>query len=135
MKRVRIIVGFVALFGCVDVVFAQPGAATCCEDCTCVLCGDQQSCGFLLPGNCDLGGTNFCGDDGDPATTDTPCTYFWDNTFLQGEVPREPQFEGDIASENCVPIDGGLGFLIAGGLGIGVIGIRRRKEELVSERA
>jgi len=28
----------------------------------------------------------------------------------------------------CVPIDGGLGFLIAGGLGMGVLGVRRRKE-------
>ena len=35
---------------------------------------------------------------------------------------------------DCIPIDGGLGFLIAGGLGIGVIGIRRRKEELELER-
>ena len=32
------------------------------------------------------------------------------------------------ADEGCVPIDGGLGFLIAGGLGMGVLGVRRRKE-------
>ena len=131
MNRVRIIVGFVALFGCVDVVFAQPGAATCCEDCTCVLCGDQLSCGFILASDCDMGGTNNCGADGDPATTDTPCTVIWQNTSLYpAGVDR-----GDGASDNCVPIDGGLGFLIAGGIGIGVIGIRRRKEELVLERA
>ena len=30
--------------------------------------------------------------------------------------------------DGCVPIDGGLGFLIAGGLGMGVLGVRRRKE-------
>lgn len=40
---------------------------------------------------------------------------------------------GDGAPSDCIPIDGGLGFLIAGGLGIGVIGIRRRKEELELE--
>ena len=133
MDRLFSLLLLFALMGYANVVLATPNPEACCSDCTCIFCGHQMSCGFLDPANCNEGGTNFCGNDGDTATTDTPCTYFWDNTFLQGELPRTDPTDG--ASENCVPIDGGLGFLIAGGLGIGVIGIRRRKEELVSERA
>lgn len=35
---------------------------------------------------------------------------------------------GGAGDGGCIPIDGGLGFLIAGGLGMGVLGVRRRKE-------
>ena len=52
---------------------------------------------------------------------------YWENNTLG--VTGKPGGAG-----GCIPIDGGLGFLIAGGLSIGVIGIRRRKEELELER-
>ena len=40
----------------------------------------------------------------------------------------ENYYEILLDAKGCVPIDGGLGFLIAGGLGMGVLGVRRRKE-------
>ena len=56
---------------------------------------------------------------------------WWDNN-TEGVVTDESVTT--YGPGGCIPIDGGLGFLIAGGLGIGVIGIRRRKEELELER-
>jgi len=131
MDRLFSLLLLFALMGYANVVLATPNPETCCDDCTCIYCGHQLSCGFLNPADCDMGGTNNCGNDGDSTTTDTPCTVVWQNTSLYPAGNNR----GDGASDNCVPIDGGLGFLIAGGLGIGVIGIRRRKEELVLERA
>ena len=60
------------------------------------------------------------------------CSNWWDNNLAGVNN------DASISASNpngCIPIDGGLGFLIAGGLGIGVIGIRRRKEGLELERA
>ena len=54
-----------------------------------------------------------------------PCNFWYENSS-QATGYTYP---------DCIPIDGGLGFLIAGGLGIGVMGIRRRKEELELERS
>ena len=75
-----------------------------------------------------MAGANVCGND--LPAGETPCTKFWENNTQgvssDGQQPSDPN--------GCIPIDGGLGFLIAGGLGIGVIGIRRRKEELEVER-
>ena len=62
------------------------------------------------PANCVEGGTFACGVDQSPSN---PCSSFAENNS-----------EGGV----CVPIDGGLGFVIAGGLGMGVFGIRRRRE-------
>ena len=60
--------------------------------------------------------------------------WWSNNTSGVGGTIRTNPFDPGEVPENCIPIDGGLGFLIAGGLGIGVIGIRRRKEELELER-
>lgn len=125
MMRVLATVAFLGIsFG----VFSQcpngflDNPNNCCQDCTCTLCGYQICCesGPLGPDNCNAGGTNACG-----IGTGTTCTTWWQNTSLTGTD------RGDGASTDCIPIDGGLGFLIAGGLGIGVIGIRRRKDEIV----
>ena len=70
----------------------------------------------LNPGDCDVAGI--------------PCSTWWENNTA-GVTGSD---RGDGAPTDCIPIDGGLGFLIAGGLGFGVIGIRRRKEELELER-
>ena len=93
----------------------------CCDDCSCSLCGDILECTELeLP--------PFSGDPESWCGTGT-LTWWANNTA--GVVGED---RGDGAPTDCIPIDGGLGFLIAGGLGIGVIGIRRRKEELELER-
>ena len=101
---------------------AQPGPATCCYTCTCAFCGDLETCAgpTLVPSECDPDGTSVCG-----VGTGTLCSEFWENNTegvsSNGSQPNDPN--------GCIPIDGGLGFLIAGGLGMGVIGIRRRKED------
>lgn len=105
--------------------------ADCCFTCTCAHCADLASCSgpILFPSECDMDGANICGNDIDAGQT--PCTKFWENNTQgvssDGQQPSDPN--------GCIPIDGGLGFLIAGGLGIGVIGIWRRKEELEVECA
>ena len=113
----------VLLLSCFSVLALGPGQG-CCVDCTCIQCGAVAECetgaGNLgIPDStCVLGGTDVCGRDGGP--TVPYCTSFAENNSNGGV---------------CVPIDGGLGFLIAGGLGMGVLGIRRRKEELLVEAA
>ena len=85
----------------------------CCYDCTCKYCGDVEVCAGIPeadPAVCNLGGCGNC----EPGPT-TECSSWTENYFVD-------------PSEGCVPIDGGLGFLIAGGLGMGVLGVRRRKE-------
>ena len=107
--------------------FAQtPGLPNCCFDCSCYFCGHIQDClnaGPTFPpadcnpptegGNCGIG-------------TGTLCSTFWENNDqgVTGAFLRE-----DGVPTDCIPIDGGLGFLIAGGIGMGVLGIRRRKED------
>ena len=117
------------VLGGASVLSAQDQPENCCFDCTCTLCGDILSCvnqgPFLDPNDCSLGGTGACGVDRVPQIL---CSTYWGNTSLSGAD------RGDGAPTDCIPIDGGLGFLIAGGLGIGVMGIRRRKEELEVER-
>lgn len=118
-----------AQFGCGTPGFEYP---CCCETCSCTLCGDIEICKGLetqlgespetfctaaVPGDCDAAGT--------------PCSTWWENN-TEGVVTDESVTT--YGPGGCIPIDGGLGFLIAGGLGIGVIGIRRRKEELELER-
>lgn len=109
---------------CFTSASAQPSSNPCCDDCTCTLCGEQLSCGFLNASDCDEGGTAVCGNDGDSLTTDPVCSVFWQNTSLYpAGVDR-----GDGASDNCIPIDSGLGFLIVGGLFIGMFGFSQGRE-------
>ena len=105
-----------------------PNPNQCCLDCSCAYCGDIKTClesPFYSVSDCDPGGAGVCGVGG------TPCTTFWENNTL-GVSGTD---RGDGVPNDCIPIDGGLGFLIAGGLGIGVVGIRRRKEEPLLKRA
>jgi len=93
--------------------------SSCCDDCTCLNCGDVAYCAGI-PGadpstNCFEGGCENCGVD-HPTQT---CSSWTENYYGP---------EGVGVDQGCVPIDGGLGFLIAGGLGMGVLGVRRRKE-------
>ncbi|MDC0600651.1 hypothetical protein OAO65_05035, partial [Flavobacteriales bacterium] len=80
-----------------------------------------------VPSDCNSAGANVCGN----GAGETPCTEFWENNTQgvssNGVQPSDPN--------GCIPIDGGLGFLIAGGMGIGVLGIRRRREGLAIECA
>ena len=91
----------------------------CCATCECYLCADYQSCFVPLasPDSCTLGGEENCG-----KFTPSPCLTFTENYYPAG------------LDAGCVPIDGGLGFLIAGGLGMGVIGTRRRQRLELLER-
>ena len=102
----------------------------CCLDCTCYLCGDIAACEqspIHTPEECNSAGAFNCGTGDD----EQPCTTFWENNTegVQSDIPQPTDPNG------CIPIDGGLGFLIAGGLGIGIVGIRRRKEQPLLKRA
>lgn len=105
-------------------------AQDCCQDCTCTFCADIVSCQsnpfYTDPTQCEEGGLGVCG-----IGTALHCSTFFENN-TEGVVTDESQTT--YGPGGCIPIDGGVGFLIAGGLGIGVIGIRRRKEELEVER-
>ena len=95
----------------------DPSTGSCCYDCSCLQCGAVAECENLpgpegSPSGCVSGGCNNCGA-GHP-TNDTCIS--WTENYYAG------------VDDDCVPIDGGLGFLIAGGLGMGVLGVRRRKE-------
>ena len=125
MKRVLRAVFMVLVLSLAESVTAQT-AADCCYNCTCAYCSEFPTCAFAesphdTPEGCLPGGTNTCG-------VTLPCESYWENNTL-GVTSDQPGGPG-----GCIPIDGGLGFLIAGGLGIGVLGIRRRKEELELER-
>ena len=101
----------------------------CCRDCTCFTCGQLATCGGPAdPADCDLpeDGDGVCG-----VGTSTLCSEFWENN-TEGVTNGSPASPTN--PDGCIPIDGGLGFLIAGGLGMGVIGIRRRKEEAELKR-
>lgn len=90
----------------------DPPDGGCCYDCTCLNCGDVFDCNDLPgadPANCQLGGCEKC------ESGPNECISWTQNYYVGTD-------------EGCVPIDGGLGFLIAGGLGMGVLGVRRRKE-------
>ena len=65
--------------------------------------------GTADPSFCQLGGCENCQEGPNACSS-------WTENYYAG------------ADDGCVPIDGGLGFLIAGGLGMGVLGVRRRKE-------
>ena len=93
--------------------FAQQ-AQPCCTQCQCLTCGDVASCQNLVnpdPELCPMGGTSVCGSN-HPTKL---CESFTENYYAAGQ------------DEGCVPIDGGLGFLIAGGVFMGIVGTRRRK--------
>lgn len=101
---------------CVSVstcLYAQP--TECCSSCDCLTCGEVDNC-IALPGSnpalCSANDsvTDVCGIQGGRLIT---CSSFSENNTNGGI---------------CVPIDGGLGFLIAGGLGMGVVATRRREK-------
>jgi|GEM_PF-3429019 len=115
-------------FGVFAILSNRGFGQDCCLDCTCYLCSDIAACEqspFNSPDECDSGGAQNCGVGGQH------CTTFWENNTegVQSDIPQPTDPNG------CIPIDGGLGFLIAGGLGIGVVEIRRRKEQLLLKRA
>ena len=115
-------------------VFAATGAGLsqvpeCCETCSCTHCGDLAEClgsPFLPEDYCNQyndGGTLVgCG------IGATACTEWYENSVYTGTTVDS--YSSTSGTNPCIPIDGGLGFLIAGGLGIGVIGIRRRNDGL-----
>ena len=106
----------------------------CCDDCSCSYCGDIEACsGLELPPFSEDPGSWCAGSPEGPVCggSGSACVNWWDNN-TEGVVTDESVTT--YGPGGCIPIDGGLGFLIAGGLGIGVIGIRRRKEELEVER-
>lgn len=126
MKRVLRAVFMVSVLSFSRTFLAQD----CCQTCTCTFCADIVSCqsnpNYTDPAFCDEGGSGVCG-----IGTGIDCSTFYQNN-TEGVVTDES--ETTFGPGGCIPIDGGLGFLIAGGLGIGVLGIRRRKEELQLER-
>lgn len=104
-------------------IYGQETPETCCETCSCTLCGNQLACyglyGIFGPSDvCNDGGEGNCGF----GNSNGLCTTWWQNSTLTGTD------RGDGASTDCIPIDGGLGFLIAGALGMGVFCIRRRED-------
>lgn len=115
-------------FGVFAILSNQGFGQECCIDCTCFLCSDIAACqqNPLEPAdNCFFGGAGNCG------APQQPCATFWENNTegVQSNIPQPTDPNG------CIPIDGGLGFLIGGGLGIGIVGIRRRKEQPLLKRA
>ena len=128
MKAMFQLLALCCLIMVVGKAIAQP-ATNCCDNCTCAYCGDIMQC-YNSPGQtpalCQMGGVEDCGIN----HPTTECETYWQNNTknVGGIIRNYPSDPGDIP-ENCIPIDGGLGFLIAGGLGIGVVGIRRRKAQ------
>ena len=120
----RLVALFSAVAFCSVHFFSLGQANPCCNDCTCLLCGEVESCANLPPSenppapadHCVGGGFDNCGID-----LPSPCSSWTENKYSGSD-------------EGCVPIDGGLGFLIAGGLGMGVIGTRRRQRLELLER-
>lgn len=89
----------------------------CCQTCSCEFCSDVLNCGTppgpSEPSECSFGGSGNCGLEG------PLCSNWTDNnpTLNPSGVTGNP----------CVPIDGGLVVLIAGGLGMAFVSLRRRQ--------
>jgi hypothetical protein len=128
MKRLLLAVGLIATFAQFETANAQDEPENCCASCECALCSSIAECFLLEADECNQGGEGNCGIN-HPTTL---CSYFWDNNTagVTNDTPASPS-----NPTGCIPIDGGLGFLIAGGLGIGVLGIRRREGQDLLERA
>jgi len=132
MKRASLILLLLALCPAKQVLGQVP---ECCETCSCTLCGDLAEC-VASP----FTPSTYCEQyqDNDPAgegcgTGATPCSQWYDNSVYTGTTVDS--YSSTSGTNPCIPIDGGLGFLIAGGIGMGVVGIRRRKGELELNRA
>ena len=134
MKR-AVLLSILFLFFAVNNGFANP--PECCFRCSCTMCGDLASCLAYQDINPSANTpANVCTQyfENDPAGegcgTGTPdlCDEWYDNSSYTGTTVDS--YSSTSGTNPCIPIDGGLGFLIAGGLGIGVIGIRRRNEGL-----
>ena len=104
------------LLGLLGYVF-ELSAQECCLDCTCTTCAEIQSCQGS-PQDCQTPNNNPFPECGVGFGVD--CSTFYQNA--------------GVSQDPCIPIDGGLGLLIVGGIGMGVAGIRRRREELELER-
>ena len=133
MRKVVALASILWVLG-VNSIWAQ--YENCCLTCSCALCGDLAGClggPMAGPGECtQYQGDTGCGSNGNA----TPCTAFYDNSqYVSGGYGQVDSYSSTSGTYPCIPIDGGLGFLIAGGIGMGVIGIRRRKEELELKRA
>ena len=106
-------------------------APECCSTCSCTLCGELAGCKAYedtpAPGSappseeCSQFEGQGCG------VSATPCNEWYDNSQYTGTTVDS--YSSTSGTNPCIPIDGGLGFLIAGGLSLGVIGIRRRRDE------
>lgn len=133
MKFLPIVLCGVLIFGVCEMTIAQGEPATCCATCSCTLCGDLASCS-LSPFNASITCTQFggqgCGNEGGMVVA---CSEWYDNSVYTGTTVNS--YSSTSGTNPCIPIDGGLGFLIAGGLGIGVLGIRRREGQHLLERA
>lgn len=130
MKRAILVCALLSgLFG-VQAVYGQAEPENCCQTCSCIYCTSIGECQALEPG---FTPENLCTalEPGDCDKDGTPCDDWWDNgsVLVTSATPRPTDPTG------CIPIDGGLGFLIAGGLGIGVLGIRRKDSQRLVERA
>lgn len=111
-----------AQFDCTNWIDENPN--NCCTDCTCEWCVHEACC------------------EGNPNYSASTCTWTgvagqcgtYDSA-IHGPVDNSSgpcaSFDENTTGGQCVPIDGGLGFLIAGGLGMGVLGVRRRHQMYV----
>lgn len=93
----------------------------CCFTCECYYCGAVAECGppFGTEVDCEYGGAENCGTTASGAPVGTPLCSSW----TENNLTLNPNGEGN----GCVPIDGGLVVLIAGGLGMAFVSLRRRQ--------
>ena len=134
------VVTFTLLMGWACVTMTQ--VPECCFECSCTLCGDLAQCeayGDIDPPNTspanvcktykenDPVNGQGCGTDSDPLIL---CSEWYDNSSYTGTTVDS--YSSTSGTNPCIPIDGGLGFLIAGGVGMGLFGIRRRKQEVLA---
>lgn len=100
--------------------FGQSEPENCCATCECYFCGSVAECEanpIIAIGDCELGGSENCsifGEGGVPS-----CSSWTENNATLNPFGT--------TGNNCVPIDGGLVFLIAGGLGMAFITLRKRE--------
>ena len=100
--------------------FGQAEPENCCLTCECLFCGSVAECEanpFFPLENCELGGSGNCSVNGEGGVP--ICSSFTENNAFLNPTGT--------TGNNCVPIDGGLVFLIAGGLGMAFFTLRKRE--------
>lgn len=100
--------------------FGQIEPENCCFTCECYFCGSVAECEsnpIFSIGECQSGGSGNCGFVG--AVADPACSSWTENNATLNPFGT--------TGNNCVPIDGGLVFLIAGGLGMAFTTLRKRE--------